>query len=221
MTSATLGRLEELLRGVYDLEFDCRVEDFLITDRRALPGVCRNAPGDEQLFVATGDDELGLALFLDAALLRRLQARDPSVALTQDNVADCWAALEGVSHFLCVAHHATHDRPVSLLTLELQAEIDKYIGSFLLLSRRDPQRFPVELHALLFRTAQVDPALAGARESLYRCASCYAARFCRRLEPGLRRSRSAGGSGWLAELRRFYRMSDGAKLRHIEQLAPA
>ncbi len=42
--------------------------------------------------------------------------------------------LEGVSHFLCVAHHATHDRQVSLLTLELQAEIDKYVGSFLLLS---------------------------------------------------------------------------------------
>lgn len=221
MASAALGRLEELLRGVYDLELECRVEDFLVTDRRALPEACRHAPGDEQLFVAHGDDEIGLTLFLDAALLRRLQRRDPTVALTQDNAADCWAALEGVSHFLCVAHHATHDRQVSLLTLELQAEIDKYVGSFLLLSHGDQRRFPVELHRLLFQTARIDPGLAGAREPLYRRASHYAARFCALLEPGLRRVGVVGGQGWRTQLRRFYRMSDGAKLRYIEQLAPA
>ena len=221
MASATLGRLEKLLRDVYDLELDCCIEDFLVTDRRALPGACRSAPGDEQLFVASGEDEIRLTLFLDAALLGRLQVRDPTVALTQDNLADCWVALEGVSHFLCVAHHATHDRQVSLLTLELQAEIDKYVASFLLLSQRDPRRFPIELHPLLFRTARIDPALAGGRVPLYQLASRYAARFCALLEPGLRRSCVAVEQGWLAQLRRFYRMSDGSKLRYIEQLAPA
>ncbi|MBM5812419.1 MAG: hypothetical protein FJ191_10720 [Gammaproteobacteria bacterium] len=220
MASAALGRLEELLRGVYDLELDCRVEDFVVTDRGLLPAACRGAPGDEQLVVAAGDDELGLALFLDPALLRRLQARDPSDGLTQDNVADCWAALEGISHFLCVAHHAAHDREVSLLTLELQAEVDKYVGSLLLLRRHDPRRFPAELHTLLFRKARIDPLLAGTREPLYRRASGYAARFCALLEPALRRGR-AGAHGAFAQLRRFYRMSDTAKLRHIDALAPA
>ena len=33
-------RLEALLTGIYDLDTGCRVEDFLVTDRQALPGEC-------------------------------------------------------------------------------------------------------------------------------------------------------------------------------------
>jgi len=216
-----VGRFEALLTAIYDLHVDCRVADFLVTDRQSLPGECRDAPGDEQLFVAAVDDELCMSLYLDPAVLERLERHDPHDALDADNVADCWTALEGVSHFLCVAHHATHARPVSQLTLELQAEIDKYVASFLLLSRSDPRRFPAELHALLFRRARVDPVLAAGRESLYRRANRYAARFCRQLEPGLRAFCRHENGSWLADLRRFYRLSDAGKLRHIERLAAA
>jgi hypothetical protein len=219
--TAAVGRLEALLTSVYDLRVDCRVADFLVTDRQSLPGECRDAAGDEQLFVAAAGDELCMSLYLDAAVLERLERRDPHDALDADNVADCWTALEGVSHFLCVAHHAGHDRPVSRLTLELQAEIDKYVASFLLLCRSDPRRFPAELHPLLFRQARVDPVLAAGRESLYRRASRYAARFCGRLEPALRAFCRGEGGPWLADLRRFYRLTDTGKLRHIERLAPA
>ncbi|MGQ0430697.1 MAG: hypothetical protein ACT4UQ_12265 [Gammaproteobacteria bacterium] len=219
--TAAVGRLESLLTSLYDLHVDCRVEDFLVTDRQALPGECRDAPGDEQLFVTEVDDELCMSLYLDRALLERLERRDPHDALDEANVADCWTALEGVSHFLCVAHNAGHDRPVSCLTLELQAEIDKYVASFLLLRRADPRRFPAELHALLFRRTRIDPALAAGRESLYRRASRYAARFCARLEPRLRALCAREDGSWLADLRRFYRLPDAGKLRHIERLAAA
>jgi len=221
MSVAALGKLELLLTGIYDLRIGCRVEDFLVTERQQLPDACRGAAGDEQLFVTTADDELCMSLFLDPELLDRLQSRDPNDKLDHHNVADCWTALEGISHFLCVAHHAEHNRPVSLLTLELQAEIDKYIASFLLLRRRDPRRFPAELHSLLFRRTRIDPRLAAGRESLYRRASRYAARFCAKLEPRLRGLCRSGDGRWLADLRRFYRLSDIAKLRHIDRMAPA
>jgi len=221
MPVAALAKLERLLTGIYDLRIDCRVEDFLVTDRQALPGACQGAPGDEQLFVAAGDDELCMTLFLDPELLDRLKAHDPNEELDQHNVADCWAAVEGISHFLCVAHHAGHDRPVSLLTLELQAEIDKYIASFLLLRQQDPKRFPAELHSLLFVRTRIDPRLAAGREPLYRRATRYAARFCARLEPRLRALGRADDRHWLADLRRFYRLTDLGKLRHIERLQPA
>ena len=221
MAAAPLDRLEALLCGIYDLEVGCRVEDFLVTDRQALPGECHDAPGEEQLFVGVVDDELCLSLYLDPALLERLERRDPTQELNEDNVADCWTALEGVSHFLCVAHHAGHDRAVSRLMLEMQAEIDKYVASFLLLLRHDPHRFPAELHPLLFRRARVDPALARGRDSLYRRASRQAARVCARLEPQLRALCRSGDSGWLAELRRFYRLGELGKQRHIERLAVA
>ena len=218
MAVAALEKLELLLTGIYDLRVGCRVGDFLVTERQQLPGACRNASGDEQLFVTTDADELCMSLFLDPEMLERLQSHDPSDELDQHNVADCWTAVEGISHFLCVAHHAAHDRPVSLLTLELQAEIDKYIASFLLLCRRDARRFPAELHSLLFRRTRIDPRLAAGQQSLYQRASRYAARFCARLEPRLRAMCRSGDRGWQADLRRFYRLTDFGKLRHIERL---
>jgi hypothetical protein len=220
MPAPALGRLEALLTGIYDLDVGCRVEDFLVTDRQALPGECREAPGDEQLFVGTDGDELCVSLYLDPALLERLERHDPSERLDQDNLADCWTALEGVSHFLCVAHNAGHDRPVSRLALEMQAEIDKYVACCTLLLRAEPKRFPAELHALLFREARVPPTLAGGHEGLYRRASEGAARYCRRLEPLLRRMRGQG-QAWFGELRRFYRLSDLGKLRRVTAALPS
>ena len=221
MAARALERLEALLTAIYDLDIGCRVEDFLVTDRQLLPGECGDAPGDEQLFVSSAGDELCMSLYLDSRLLERLERHDPSESLDQDNLADCWTALEGVSHFLCVAHNAGHDRPVSRLALELQAEIDKYVACFVLLRQVEPRRFPAELHALLFRRARVDPQLAAGHESLYRRASRDAARFCGRLEPRLRAFCNREDGGWLAHLRRFYRLSDFGKLRHIERASAA
>ena len=221
MTVRVLERLEALLTGIYDLDIKCRVGEFLVTDRQLLPGECREAPGDEQLFVTADGDELCLSLYLDPALLERLERYDPSDTLDAGNIADCWTALEGISHFLCVAHNAGHDRPVSRLALELQAEIDKYVASVALLRRLQPRRFPAELHALLFHRARVDAALAGPHETLYRRASSQAARFCARLEPRLRALCKRDDGAWLAELRRFYRLSDLAKLRHIDTACAA
>ena len=213
MAVRTLERLETLLTGIYDLDIKCRVGEFLVTDRQLLPGECREAPGDEQLFVATHGDELRMSLYLDSGVLERLEHHDPSDALDGKNLADCCTALEGISHFLCVAHNAGHDRPVSRLALELQAEIDKYIACVALLRRRHPRRFPAEMHALLFLRARVDPVLAGPHESLYRRASRLAARFCAGLEPRLRAFFRRDDGAWLRDLRRFYRLSDAGKLR--------
>ncbi len=214
MAAGALGRLERLLSGIYDLDTGCRVEDFLVTDRSQLPDACRDAPGDEQLFVAAEGDELCVSLYLDPELLERLDRHDPSDRLDGGNLADCWTALEGISHFLCVAHNAGHDRPVSRLALEMQAEIDKYVACVALLRQYEPRRFPAEMHALLFRRARVDPALAGVHASLYERANRLAAGFCGRLEPRLRALCRRDDGGWLGPLRKFYRLAEPAKLRH-------
>lgn len=214
-----LRRIQDLLAGIYDLRVDCDVRDFLTCDRALLPRELRDSGTDEQLLVAAHDDELAMSLFLDPALLERLDATDPLAALHGQNVGDFWTALEGVSHFLCVAWNAGHDRGVSLLELEMQAEIDKYVTSCWLLRGQAPERFPVELHPLLFRSARVDPGLAGARAGLYRAASDYAARFCRQVERRLRRHgrREAGHAEVEPVLRRFYRLPGRGKFEFIAQ----
>jgi hypothetical protein len=104
-----------------------------------------------------------------------------------------------------------------LLELELQAEIDKYVGSWWLLRQQDPVRVPSELHYLLFERAHVDAKLAGARSDLYREANQFAARFCRRLERQLNAQVARVQLETLAELRRFYRLSREHKVRHIRR----
>jgi hypothetical protein len=214
-----LRQLQDLLAGIYDLPLAYDVYDFLFTDRGRLPEGARDAHSDEQLLVLQDGDDAALGLFLDPDVLRRLNAANPLHALNGGNLADYWTALEGVSHFLCLAWNAGHDRSVSLLELEMQAEVDKYIASVWLLRTQDPGRYPTELHRLLFSRAQVDPRLAGDRQQLYRDASGYAARFCRRLERQLRARALPARTDALRELRQFYRLSRERKLAHIQRHA--
>lgn len=216
-----LTRLQQLIGGIYDVSIAHDVYDFLVTDRQHLPLEARGRLSAEDLIVGepAGDGEVGMSLYLDPALLERLKRQDPIEQLHDGNVADYWTALEGVSHFLYLAWHAGHDRPVSLLELEMQAEVDKYVASYWLLRQQLPQRFPAELRRLLFERTRIDPRLAEGREDLYRAASHYAERFCRRLERTLRSARTGSEAEVLAELRRFYRLSNARKLAHIEQTA--
>ena len=125
-----LQQLQDLLSDIYDLPLSYRVDDFLFTERAALPEAVRESDTDEQVLVVSDGDEAAVGLFLDPQLLARLAAANPVETLNSGNVADYWTALEGVSHFICLAWNAGHDRPVSLLELELQAEIDKYVSSW-------------------------------------------------------------------------------------------
>jgi hypothetical protein len=212
-----LRQLQQLIGGIYDVNVGHDVYDFLVTDRARLPAAARNDSTDEQLILAPGGDAVGVSLFLDPALLERLKQANPLERLNDTNVADYWTALEGVSHFLYFAWNAGHDRDVTVLELELQAEIDKYVASYLLLKRQFPERFPAELLRLLFERTRIDPDLANGREALYRTASRHAERFCRHLDRSLRTSRAEFEQQVLAELRRVYRLTNARKVAHIER----
>jgi len=212
-----LRQLQELLGGIYDVSIAHDVYDFLVTDRCRLPSAARSHPTDEQLLVAAEPDgEVGVSLYLDGDVLERLRHADPLQSLHQGNVADYWTALEGVSHFVYLAWNCSHDKQVTLHELELQAEIDKYVASYWLLKRQFPERFPAELMRILFERTRIDPTLAAGRIEIYRRASLYAERFCRRIERRLRARRADTEQQVLAELRRFYRLSDARKVAHIE-----
>jgi hypothetical protein len=217
-----LTQLQQLIGDIYDVSIAHDVYDFLVTDRGRLPACVRGRTSEEDLIVAqptAAGGEAAISLYLDAGLLERLARENPMVRLHDGNVADYWKALEGVSHFLYLAWNAGHDRPVSILELEMQAEVDKYVASYWLLRRQLPGRFPAELLRILFERTRIDPRLAEGREELYREASRYAEKFCRRLERSLRRSAAGTEDEVLRELRRFYRLSNSRKLAHIERNA--
>jgi hypothetical protein len=212
-----LSRLQSLIGGIYDVSIAHDVYDFLVTDRGRLPAAARSGTAEEELIVAQGGgaDEVAVSLYLDAALLERLTREDPLKRLHAGNVADWWTALEGVSHFLYLAWNAGHDKPVSLLELEMQAEVDKYVASYWLLRRQFPEHFPAELRRVLFARTRIDPRVSAARADLYREASRYAEKFCGRLERTLAQS-GAADAEVLTQLRRFYRLGHARKRALID-----
>ncbi|MDE2251389.1 MAG: hypothetical protein KGL25_08290, partial [Gammaproteobacteria bacterium] len=165
-------QIQTLLERIYDVTLEQDVALFMLGDRGSLPAEFRAQPADEQLLVADGGGELAIGLFLEPSVLARLDAANPHQALNGANLADYWTVLEGVSHFVYLAWNAGHDRAVSLHELELQAEVDKYVATALLLRAQDPTRFPVELHRVLFERARVSEALAGVQGDVQHDALC-------------------------------------------------
>ena len=156
-----LRRLQSLLGRLYDLDVDYDVYDFLVTDRRTLNGVVpsndRRAP-EEELLLAESADGAGVALYIDPAVLRRLEQEDPLGALSETNLADYCTALEGVSHFVYSTFRLTSDAPVSLLELETQAEVDKYAATVFLIADQQGGGYPAQVHARLFDRVQIGRA---------------------------------------------------------------
>jgi hypothetical protein len=219
---ALLARLQLLLASIYDAPVEHDVHDYLITDPAHAAALQErpSPPGtDEQLLIAATDDGMELGLYLDAAVLDRLGRHCPLVALDEANLGDYCTALEGVSHFHYVTWSAGCDRSVSLLELELQAEVDKYASALSLLLAQREGRFPGELFRRLFEGCRLLPHLSDAERRRYAEAHRCAARFCERLEARFLRRRQPRPAALLAELRSFYRLGSHAKLRHALHFA--
>lgn len=214
-----LRELQALLARINDAAVAEDVCDYLITDRAQLgrwhaPSAASETP--EALLVAEQDGALDMGLYLDPALLARLADSAPLAHLDDDNLEDFCTALEGVSHFNCVAWCAARGWSVSLLGLEMQAEIDKYAAAVLLAGTQRGGELVRGLHGRLFERIRFRDDLDAALRGMYLQANRYAARFCRRLEDRFLKRRAARVPEMLGELRRFYRLGDAGKLRAIE-----
>jgi hypothetical protein len=214
-----LRELQRLLATINDADVAEDVCDFLITDRGTLSrwhapsGAAGTA---ETLLVAEHEGGLDLGLFLDPALLERLARSAPLEHLDDDNLEDFCTVLEGVSHFHCVAFCAARGWSVSLLGLEMQAEIDKYAAAVLVAGSQRGGTLVRGLRQRLFDRVRFRDDLDGALRALYVKANRYAARFCGRLEERFLKRREVRVADMLGELRRFYRLGDAGKLRAIE-----
>jgi hypothetical protein len=209
-----LAAMQSCLTELYGLELDYCVNDFLITDRKlaqVLGGCGRER--DEELLIVEEEDGAAVSLFLEQELIDRLESDDPVAALSHTNLADFLIAFEGVSHFTYFAFKASRDERVSLLELELQAEVDKFIAAATLLVRQY-DRLPARLHEWLFDAPRLHDDLTADEIERYDRANHYAARYCRTVLPGI------GAEGSSEELRKklhhFYRMPREQKIGLIE-----
>lgn len=212
-----LHRLQGLVERTYDVANPHRVTDYLVTcpQMAASLGLGQAAvDSGEQVLVSGDQDGIDLAVFLDREVLDELRAENPMQALHDGNLDHFWTALEGVSHFVYLVWSARMGRQVTRLELELQAEVDKFVLTAMLVSAQRGGRVPAALHRWLFDLPEIDPSLAAEAAARYAEANRYAGRYCRSLSQ--RYLKDGDGTSMMPELRRFYRLSQGGKIRRIE-----
>ena len=213
-----LETLQQQLSDIYQVGHGYDVRDYLITDpalARVLGEDAMLMNTEETLLLSQDEEGLALSLFLDGDLLGRLESANPLDRLRAELLDDLWKVLEGVSHFNCVAWKAAQDRTVTLLELELQGEIDKFVGTVLLALGQDDAELSRRVHGWLFDDVRYHDELDDEQLDRYRSANDYAARYCHRLRRQLMRNTERT----LEELRQFYRLQLSDKISHIHSRA--
>ena len=213
-----LNRLQRQLSDTYQAYSGYDVRDFLITDARVARVLSNDSvltAGGETLLVQEDEQGLAMSLYLEADILERLETADPLQALKAEQLDDLCKVIEGLSHFNYVAWRASRDHSVSLLELELQAEVDKFVSTMQLALDQQDNELINGLYARLFNDVVLQDNLDDAQVERYQAATDYAARFCR----ALRRQMLRGVDATLEDLRRFYRLSLTDKISHIHMHA--
>lgn len=213
-----LAELQTRLQNFYEVDLNYHVEDFLTTDADLARLFSDDHPHQprERLLVHQAGDDLSLSLYLDADLLAGVRLENALADPQADNLADLSIVLEGVSHFVYLAWNAAHERHVSLLELELQAEVDKFVTLLLLQAEQADSTTFAKLHQWLFENVSYADTLDSEQLQRYQTANRFAARYCWSL--GKQYQQMKGGQDWYNELRRFYRLQHDAKLRRISTL---
>jgi len=167
----------------------------------------------EQLLVCQDGKDLDVALYLEKAVLNHLQFDNPLDKLHAGNISDFCLLLEGVSHLVYLLWNAGFDRCITQLELELQAEIDKFFIILFLFDSQNRKCTPELLQRVLFDSVSYHAHLEQKELQRYKDANFYAAKYCHRLQESINGRKM--NAGLLKELRRFYRMPQQEKLRHI------
>ena len=199
---ALVDAVQDHLEAIYAVRCPVRARGFLL-DAEAAQALGADASGAEALLVHEADGALELGLYL---------SEDVLLEAPRGGLGPFCQLAEGVSHFLYLTRAAELARPVSLLELEAQAEVDKFALLLLRAWSAGRGRWATVLHSCLFEETRLRPGLSAVEERRYGEANRLARAFCGRLLPlcATRRLESL-----LDVLRYAYRLGAAAKLEHF------
>ena len=212
-----LNELQRRLASIYRLDGTPDISDFLIDDgdvEALAPMPARFGSLAEKVLIHEDDEDVSVGVYVADDVLQRLGKANPLEDLSDSALGDLWLVIEGISHFNYIAFNAARDNPVSLMELELQAEIDKYVATLELAIEQGYGDCAVGLRERLFGAARFDEALDAVERERYERANHYASRFCNALSL----YRGAEHYRHLARLRDFYRLGQADKVSHIHSL---
>jgi hypothetical protein len=211
----TLAYLQLELETIYGVEAPALLPFLIGRAEARAAGATPSAR--EELLVLEEEGGVAIGLFLDEGVVAAAGLADPHhprPRLTRrPNLDRLACAAEGVSHFIYLATRAERGRPVSLLELEVQAEVDKFALLVLHLWRRRLRRMSPSLRRRLFERIGYPAELGAEALERYQLANRLAATYARWLEG--RFVEDADIDGLLRELRASYRLGGGEKLAYL------
>lgn len=205
-----LASFQTELEQVYRVEAPLSVTACLIDRQKWERNGGSNA--SEELLVREDGDVLEVGVYVDESVMGQLAN---GTGWTRQRLDAHCRALEGVSHFLYLSHRASMPRPVSLLELELQAEIDKFATLLLRFWARGRREMAGSLCELLFERVSYREGLSTEARERYEKANALARLYCRFLEAKYVLSGSV--DGFFSDIRRMYRLGAGEKLSYAAQ----
>lgn len=214
-----LQGVQGLLERTYGMRTGLDAAQFVVGDlgyRTFYVEIRSGGPGlGARTLVRDTDDGVRAAIYYPDRLIARLEAHPPDRGLGEANV-DAFAALvEELDHLLCIAEATARGRAVSLLELELHADVSKALVLARFLGQGTPLDGPRRtwLRYHLFHKGEWAGETEAERER-YREAARLALRFLDALEPFRPSVR-------LEILRAFHAASGAAKRELIERLQGA
>lgn len=190
------------------------ITDKLLADHLSTPINLRD--NDERLLISEYEEGIDLSLYISDEVFKQLENTHPINLIEQGKHSEFCLMLEGVSHFLYVVWNACHERQITLLEMELQAEIDKFILMQSLIDHTQESDSVNDLRIWLFENNTYDSKLESNDLERYERANHFAGKYCK----GLQKKYKLCGLNkqLLNDLRRLYRMGHQDKIRYINQL---
>lgn len=205
----TIQEIYQSLCRLYAVDGAVDIRNYLLPAFPADVGVCagHSELSREALLIRQSGEELELGLFIAPAILAALEGGEP---LRHADELSC--AIEGASHFLYVTDRAGRGRRVSMLELELQGEVDKFLLLQLIAAADAPHRSR-DLFAQQFERHAFDARLSPERRERYATASHFAAKYCAALRE--RCFNPLRMSDLLPQVRDFFGRDLSAKLERL------
>ncbi|HCH61224.1 MAG: hypothetical protein CL927_16115 [Deltaproteobacteria bacterium] len=170
------------------------------------PGTAR--PSDEWVLVRESDEGLDLAVWIAPVHLHKLAQAPDTRAVVRGSLRSFCAVIEGISHFMFLVERARRAEPLTLLELEVQGEIDKFVSARL----HCPEHTPA-LRRALFVDVTFHRGLTSEERSRYREAGRLARAWCDHL------TRLPHLAAVLEAQRGFWRSPGGERMSRLRSMA--
>ena len=172
-----------------------------------------NSHSGAKVLIRDAGETLKVSIYYPDELIRELESNDPRLSLHDGNVDLCASFVEELDHFLFIAQNYKQNRPFSLLELELQANVTKYLvlkyfialqNKSIKLSKFDKEY--IRYHLFYKRKYDIEDTSERKR---YEDAVKFGMMYTKHIDLLPQEDR-------LRDLRQFSRMTCPSKIRHIQ-----